>query len=400
MLKTISSEKASAIRNNLLKTVFYFVPCYSISWLSVILSITFGDKNLTPTLAKFLRSWDADFYVALAQNWYPEGIATDPSLVPGKYFLYCFFPLFPATIKALHFIAPIPHEYLGLIICGLLGFISIYLLLTFAKLIKLSNFYTTILVVGIWFAPASDNWIRPYTEPLFLCLTLATFICLFKKNYIWAALFAGLLSTCRITGVLALAIVAIYLLIDKTARKSVLPWLCLLLSGAIFSGWYLYVYYHTSGVGGYSGVQEIGFGTHIDFGKVTLGQLAWVFFPENLGTAGISKYALVPYGTMLWITLCMVPFVISQYKRLSGLLPITIFGVISVLSVAIQSSGSTSSHLRHLMCGICLLLPVCYILNTRFNSRTTRIFCCAICLWWAIGSLLLNLYFMQIVVAP
>lgn len=118
-------------------------------------------------------------------------------------FIQAFFPLFPAVIlHGLHTLFP----SLNLLIAGLVlaNFFFLGFLLIGFRLIA-STYSPRIawrFIFAIFLFPWSIFLASVYTESLFLLLMISCFWFAHKKNWVWAAIMAALLSSTRIVGIM------------------------------------------------------------------------------------------------------------------------------------------------------------------------------------------------------
>lgn len=153
------------------------------------------------------RNYDGGHYTSIAKNGY-------------EVIQYAFFPLFPLTIKALAWPAHqlsnftskewIAGLYMvaGIIIVTISLIIAIYFLLQVARLkfnLETGKRATLLLL----FFPSAIFLAAIYTESFFLMWITGSFYFAFKKNWLWASLFAAAAAATRSVGIIMFACLAI-----------------------------------------------------------------------------------------------------------------------------------------------------------------------------------------------
>ena len=164
---------------------------------SLLLKSAFGQLTPQPTLIGralldvWLR-WDAVHYMNIALQGY-SGVGTGD---------YNFPPLYPYLTLAFKWLTFSNEIIAGLLISTLATMIAFVLLYKFIREDyddeRLAR--NTVLVYGLY--PTSFFLFAPYTDGLFLCLTVAFFLLLYKRRWILAGILISLASITRIQGVL------------------------------------------------------------------------------------------------------------------------------------------------------------------------------------------------------
>jgi hypothetical protein len=158
-----------------------------------------------------LGLWDGKWYVLIAQYGY------DPTLSHGN--APAFFPLYPFAIGAVHVIAPIDWELLGVLISTLLLLPALMLLyrLTYDRWGE-AIARRTVLYLAI--SPMAFVFSAVYTESLALLVTVASFVML-ERRRIWAACaFGALAALTRPVGILLAPAIAWRIFDDEGRRLS------------------------------------------------------------------------------------------------------------------------------------------------------------------------------------
>ncbi len=166
-----------------------------------------GAPRATGTTRSGLFSWDASWYLRIAEHGYAA--AGRPSLR--------FFPLLPLLVKALHSAT------------GLGARPSLLLVTTVATLVALMLVHRLVLVEtadydlarrSVWLlalAPAAFVLVMGYAEPVLLALAAATFLAVRTRHFAWAVLPAFAAGLCRPVGMLLAVPVVIEALVSGTS---------------------------------------------------------------------------------------------------------------------------------------------------------------------------------------
>jgi hypothetical protein len=143
----------------------------------------------SPSLATAFSTWDAQFYLYLAEQGYP---ASGPALA--------YYPLWPATIALARPLAGGSSLLAALGLAALFAAAAAWLLRE--HLAHHAGPETADASLLLWLAfPTAFYLSLPYTESLFLLLLLACLRAVDRGRPGWAALFALLLPLCRPQGI-------------------------------------------------------------------------------------------------------------------------------------------------------------------------------------------------------
>jgi hypothetical protein len=147
----------------------------------------------SPSLATAFSTWDAQFYLYLAERGYP---ASGPALA--------YYPLWPATIALARPLAGGSTLLAALALAALFGATAAWLLREHVA--HHAGAETADASLLLWLAfPTAFFLSLPYTESLFLLLLLLCLRALDRGRLEWAAAFALLLPLCRPQGVFVIA---------------------------------------------------------------------------------------------------------------------------------------------------------------------------------------------------
>ncbi len=171
--------------------------------------------------------WDGMHYISIAQHGY-------------RYPEQAFFPLYPLIIKFLDIFLPLTFAYRINVI--LLAAVLVLLHLFMQYLNIQQKFRTLLLFLAF---PTAFFLQANYTETIYIFLAVLGLIFLLKKKYLYAAVFAGLLSATKISGISLGIVVLISFFINRDKSKGWLNFGLLLFGIALvsFSGIFLYALY-------------------------------------------------------------------------------------------------------------------------------------------------------------
>ena len=155
--------------------------------------------NSSRSMASILQQWDAGWYLNLVKNGYDLG-----SLA--------FLPLFPYLVRAISQVLDLQTTpnilWLGTGLSSLCFLLSFILLVPLTRNKRQAGLGTGAMLALLW-SPASFIFHSFHTEGLFLLLSVLAFHYLHKKQWLIAAIMAGLAALVRHQGVfLAIAIAA------------------------------------------------------------------------------------------------------------------------------------------------------------------------------------------------
>lgn len=145
-----------------------------------------------PWLDAFGR-WDTGWYMNIIDNGY--------SYIDGEQSSVAFFPLFPLLLKGLQVLLPLHPIQIALVLNTLLFWTGLLLLHRLCLLEYSSSKVADRAVFYLAVFPASFFFYAPYTESLYLLLTLGAVFYARKGLWLYAGLFGLLASGTRVTGV-------------------------------------------------------------------------------------------------------------------------------------------------------------------------------------------------------
>lgn len=172
--------------------------------------------------------WDASHYLNIAQNGY--------TAVGEDRFLIVFFPLYPALVDLFHIVF---RDYLlsAFIVSGLA---TLVLGLAFRQLVRLDHSEKTaqLAVVFLFIFPTSYFLHIPYTESLFLAITISCFLAARKRMWLVVGILGAVACLTRINGLVLVPALAFEVWAEyRERRKPDRRWLFLLLIPLGFLGY-------------------------------------------------------------------------------------------------------------------------------------------------------------------
>jgi hypothetical protein len=183
----------------------------------------FDDESLTHPLGAFgdvlfspLARWDSVWYLGIAHDGYDGGADT------------AFFPLYPLLVRTL--VLPHPSEaalIFAAYVVSLACFAgALYLLERLAELeLGRTVAGTTVWLVALF--PASLFFGAPYSESLFLLVSVGAFYAARKDSWAWAGALAAAATATRSAGIVLLVPLVLLWLDSRPRRRGDLAWLAL-----------------------------------------------------------------------------------------------------------------------------------------------------------------------------
>jgi len=156
---------------------------------------------------QFLCRWDCGWYVRMAETGY------DPFPVPTMINAgnWAFFPLYPMFVGALRWLTGLPTMWVATAASVMLTWASAVIAWPlFNKNMRAYVLYCAFLLSG----PFSFYFTTFYTEVMFLLFITCVFVALKGRHYLWAGIFAALLSATRIVGVFIVFAIVIQAYVD------------------------------------------------------------------------------------------------------------------------------------------------------------------------------------------
>ncbi|MEO7674031.1 MAG: mannosyltransferase family protein [Pyrinomonadaceae bacterium] len=184
---------------------------------SIVNNLSFDGSN---TFLSIWARWDAAHYVQIAKLGY--------TAIGEDRFLIVFFPFYPALVYlfSIVFRDPLVSAFI------VTGLASVALGLVFRELVRLDHPEKTaqMAVLFLFIFPTSYFLHIPYTESLFLALTIGSFLAARKKRWLIAGILGALAGATRINGLILIPALAFELWDEyRTTRKIDKKWLFLML---------------------------------------------------------------------------------------------------------------------------------------------------------------------------
>jgi Gpi18-like mannosyltransferase len=183
------------------------------------------------------KRWDAVHYLDIAQYGYTtEG---------DRKFDLAFFPFYPLLVGIVGYVIG-NYVISGLVVSGIFSIVAAY----FLKKITLLDYSAETALTAVFFLfifPTSYFLHLPYTESLFLALTIGAFYFARKSSWLWAGIFGLFASVTRINGMFLVPALLFEIFYEYQAAKSFnRKWLWVLLIPLGFLG-YLFINYYVTG---------------------------------------------------------------------------------------------------------------------------------------------------------
>jgi hypothetical protein len=179
-------------------------------------SLTHPFGGIVDDLLSPLARWDATWFLGIADDGYTQELDT------------AFFPLYPLLVRAL--VAPFASEGALLVsayVVSLACFLGALLLLE--RLVELELGRKTA-VAAVWLLalfPAAVYFGAPYSESLFLLVSVGAFYAARTDRWAWAGVLAAAASATRSAGLVLLVPLFLFWLRSRPRRTSALAWLAI-----------------------------------------------------------------------------------------------------------------------------------------------------------------------------
>jgi hypothetical protein len=213
-----------------------FLALKMFTWLSLLISalVIYGGDNFIYSFKHAFVNWDAIWYLKIAAEGYD---------VPRK---CVFFPLLPLLVKIASLLIR-DFAWTGILLSNIFSFFGV---LFFYNLVKDSHGQKPAVIALVLFlaAPTALFYANFYSEPLFFMLSVMVFYFARKKQWLAAAITAGLASATRNYGVmLAIPLLWEFFREGKKGRLQVIKaagLFILAVSGLVIYSVYLQIVYN------------------------------------------------------------------------------------------------------------------------------------------------------------
>jgi hypothetical protein len=315
-----------------------------------------------PSLKEKLLAWDADLYVSIATDGYPDGFTyTDTGELGGNNL--AFFPLFPLLVRGLHRLTGLDAGLSAIVVAHLSLLAALY-----AVHVLLTRLYDTrtatiaiVLLAGA--QPMALTFLMGYSEALFLALAAGSLLAAHRGAWLTAG-FLGLLTGLTRPAAFALAVaiaVAAWSAMRRARRPSARPLLAVALTCAGTPAYLLWVGWRAGQLNAWFLIQEAGWGTHWDSGAA---------FFEFLGETFRHGEGWVPMSTAVLLTGSVCATVIAW--RRDAWPPLLVYGTVMVV-LTLAQSNYYHSKLRLLVPALIFLLPLAKLLGRMRTSSAVVI---------------------------
>lgn len=154
-------------------------------------------------------AWDAHHYQYLAQYGY-QNHGDEANFI-------VFFPLYPLIVRAFMFIIP-SVTYASLLVTAIFSIIAHFLYFILLDNTNLDRRVKVLSTLLFFLTPINAYFFAAYTESLYLCLVLAFFILISRRNYLTASLIAMCAVLTRSVGILLIAPFLFQIFVDKNIK--------------------------------------------------------------------------------------------------------------------------------------------------------------------------------------
>lgn len=302
--------------------------------------------------------WDAGHYLAIARHGYYYPVST------------AFLPLYPLSIRLLSYLLGGHFTAAALVISTTATFCTFLLLYRLVLRLTASPQVAAYSVAVAALLPIAFFFVAPYTESLYLALSLATVLAVLDRRWGRAMLFAALASLTRQQGVV-LTLLAVPALVDamRSARAAGLPlshrvrhhwaaaWRPLVFAATslgTYGAWLLYVRFVLRAPTPYEQVtSNPAWGQHLTLPG--LGLISDVLYvAQDPGFRLLYDHALT---LDLAAALLALIGLVAARRRLPPALLLYLIGCWCVAIIKVESNGITMSAARYLL----VLLPLCMV---------------------------------------
>ncbi len=241
--------------------VLYKAVCFLLIGLAIVLlppmfsaenyNVNIHVSPLPHSIARYFQTWDAQQYLLISRYGYGADPWTD----------VCF-PLWPFCIRFFSYLTGGNYLLSGLILANLFSITALVLLYRFVEKENDPGSADRTLLLMLAF-PGAIFLLFPYSEPLFLLLSVAMFIFLSKNDYLKAGIVSFLAALTRPVGVLWIVPFAVHIL--RNRKPAALAYTSLTLLGYVS---YLGIMYLSTGNAFAGFALQGGFLGHASIGKL------------------------------------------------------------------------------------------------------------------------------------
>ncbi|MDO5513295.1 hypothetical protein [Corynebacterium sp.] len=305
-----------------------------------VMVLGFLARSNGETSSGLLTTWDAQYYLAIAEYGYFDApIATD---VPVHHRTMAFFPGYPFLVRVVNTLTGLDYAMAAALLSAISGVAMTAGVMALAQRMGAGRGAQAAAGVVVSSAPMSITFSMPYTEALFGALAFWALVALIDRRWGWAA---GLILVLGATRITAVALMVVFgMVVVRWARREWRAWGCLALTPWALLGYLAWANWHTRDAGGYFGIQAQGWHSGFDAGSATV---RWMW--EVLTAATDLGYLLT--------VAVMVAAVVSLVAAW-GRVPAQVWWFCAILmATVLLSDGIMHSRPRLLLPAVILLLP-------------------------------------------
>lgn len=334
--------------------------------LGVLVLAWMGSYHST-TVTGALRSWDGDWFLAIAQGGYagvrPELVDAfghrDPTTPMA------FFPGYPGVVGLVGNATGLDLVTAGLLVTIAAGVATAYGLTMLGELIRGGSRRAGLILVALFAAtPMSVVLSMTYSEALFCACAVWALVAVLRRWWLIAGLacaFAGLVRPTAAALILAVGLAALVAVLNR--RDGWRPWVAGLLAPVGLVGYLAWVGVRAGRWDGWFAVQQAGWESGFDGGGATVR-----FAAEALAQAR----SVLEVTTVAVIVLALVLAALCVVRRVEW--PLVVYGI-AVLAMDLGSNGLMNSKIRLMVPAFTLLIPVALALAKRRTPTVVLTLC-------------------------
>ncbi|MGH3746195.1 MAG: mannosyltransferase family protein, partial [Micromonosporaceae bacterium] len=304
-----------------------------------------------------LMVWDAGWFTRVAEDGYETGYSYDAEgRLTGNGL--AFFPVYPLLIRLFSALPWMTPQAAALTVSWIAGGLAAVLLsLLGTELYSGRAGYALAVLFGA--QPMSVVLSMGYSEAIFCAFVVAALLALRREAWLVAGCCALLASLTRPTGMALAAAIVVYAAV-RVWRRDVKPgWRVMAGTALAVVGapsYLLWVGLRVGDPGAWFVIQEVGWGTHWDYGASTFRFLR----------SAVTGTDWVPVSVAVILVAAVVALLAGLSERVW--LPLSAYGVLA-FAMAVGSAGYYHSRPRMLVPVLLILVPFAIVLG-RCRTRT------------------------------
>ncbi|WP_235926126.1 hypothetical protein [Actinokineospora pegani] len=296
-----------------------------------------------------LRSWDGDWFLAIAE----KGYAGVPATLVDAYGRHtnetalAFFPGYPEVVGLLSAIGFSPVAS-ALTVSVASGVVCAYALTAMGELVRGGSRRVGLILVALFAgSPMAVSLSMAYSEALFCALAAWALVFVLRRQWVGAGLLCAGAGLVRTTGAALVLAVGLAVLVAVVAREDGWrAWLGGVLAPLGLLGYLGFVAVRTGDLFGWFALQERGWNSHFDGGVATV-----TFAVDRLA----DGRSVLEVGTVAFIGVALALVGVAIAARLEW--PLLVYGI-AVLVMDLGANGMMSSKVRLMVPAFTLLVPV------------------------------------------